>query len=279
MKPAKFAYFRPRTAIEAVGMMRAAGDGALFLAGGQSLVPMMNFRIAQPNALVDLSACADLAFIRYECGRLCIGAMARQRDVELDPLVQRHCPLIAAALSRAGPDTIRNRATVGGSMANGYPVAELPVVAACLGAEMVLMSDTGLRRVAAADFFISAMATVIEPGELLREIAVPARGPNTRYGFAEQGNHAGGAALAIVAACAEMASNDRMTQARIAAAGLEEIPVRLKSVEAALVANGLGASIDDAYRTDLGALRGMEAGQDQLVRILVADAIAALRTP
>jgi aerobic carbon-monoxide dehydrogenase medium subunit len=279
MKPARFAYFRPRNATEAVIMMRSAGDGARFLAGGQSLVPMMNFRIAQPVGLVDLSACSDLAFVRHEGGRLRIGAMTRQRDVELDALVRQHCPLVAVALSKAGPVTIRNRATAGGSIANGYPIAELPVVAVCLEAEMVLVNDMGARTVAAADFFLSGMVTAIEPSELLREIVVPARGPSTRYGFAERGNHAGGAALAIVAGCAEVAGGDRVTHVSIAAAGLETIPVRLKTVEATLVAKGLGVAVDEAYRADLAKLEALESGQDQLVKALVADVIAAMSTP
>ena len=260
-------------------MIRAAGDGARFLAGGQSLVPMMNFRIVRPTALVDLSDCADLAFVRLEAGRLHIGAMARQRDVEADPLVRQHCPLIADALRDAGPDTIRNRATIGGSIANGYPVAELPTVAVCLDADVILVSGKGERTLAAADFFISGMVTAIEPGELLREIVVPARGPRTCYGFVERGNHAGGAALAIVAACAELVAGGRVARMSVAAAGLETTPVRLRTVESALMAEGLAARIDAAYEADLKALDSADASQAQLVKILVEDAIAALRSP
>jgi CO/xanthine dehydrogenase FAD-binding subunit len=282
MKPARFSYFRARSAAEAVEMIRAAGEDARFLAGGQSLVPMMNFRIVRPSALVDLSACEDLAFVRHDGGKLRIGAMMRQRDAEEDQSIRQYCPLVEEALGHAGPTTIRNRATVGGSIANGYPVAQLPVVAVCLDAEMVLTGGNGERTVSAADFFIAGMVTAIEPTELLREIVFPGRGPRTRYAFAERGNHAGGAALAIVAACAELGADDLLERVSIAAAGLQSIPVRLKNVETALVKDGLHTSVHEAYRADLKnvdeAGEGGESDPQQryLVRVLVEDVIAAL---
>ena len=257
-------------------MIHAAGEDARFLAGGQSLVPMMNFRIVRPSALVDLSSCSDLAFVRLEEGKLRIGAMTRQYDVETDPLVLQHCSLLAEALSHAGPATIRNRATIGGSVANGYPVAELPTVAACLEAEMVLVNGKGERRVAARDFFVTGMVTAIEPGELLKEIVVSARGPRTRYGFAERGNHAGGEALAIVAACADVGTDGRVSRVSVAAAGLETVPVRLSNVEAALVGGGLSAKIGDAYEADLDASASGDTAERDLVKIVVEDAVAAL---
>jgi carbon-monoxide dehydrogenase medium subunit len=282
MKPAKFSYFRPQNAAQAVEMIAAAGEDARFLAGGQSLVPMMNFRIVRPSALIDLSACTDLAFARHDAGRLRIGAMMRQRTAEADPVIREHCLLIAQALAHAGPATVRNRATVGGTIANGYPVAELPVVALCLDAEMVLVGPGGERRVAASDFFLVGMVTAVEPGELLREIVVPARGPRTRYGFAERGNHAGGAALGIVAMRADQGAGGALTGVSVAAAGLQSIPVRLPNVEAAVQQGGdlaLAFAADLAVIDENGEGGEPDLSQRDLVLTLVEDALAALKMP
>jgi len=222
MKPAPFSYRRARSAAEAVALIAAAGEDARFLAGGQSLVPMMNFRIARPGALVDLNGCADLSYVALENRRLRIGAMTRQYFAENHPLVREHCPLLAQALAHAGPATVRNRATVGGSIANGYPLAQLPCVAVCLDAEMVLEGAQGVRRVHASQFFLSAMVTDVRPGELLREVVLPVRGARERQAFRESGNHAGGGAEAVV--CVALGDEQR-----IAASGLEPVPVRINA--------------------------------------------------
>jgi carbon-monoxide dehydrogenase medium subunit len=222
MKPAPFNYFRARSASEAVALLAAAGEDARYLAGGQSLVPMMNFRIARPAALVDLNACSDLSYVVLEKQQLRIGAMTRQYAAENHPLVREHCPLLAQALAHAGPATVRNRATVGGSLANGYPLAQLPCAAVCLDAELVLEGPQGVRRVPAQSFFLSAMVTDIQPGELLREIAIAPRAARERQVFRESGNHAGGAAQAIVC----LALGETL---RIAASGLEPVPVRINA--------------------------------------------------
>jgi CO/xanthine dehydrogenase FAD-binding subunit len=244
MKPAPFSYFRARNASEALALLAAAGEDARFLAGGQSLVPMMNFRIARPDALVDLNGCADLSYVILEKNRIRVGAMTRQFAAENDPLVREHCPLLAQALAHAGPATVRNRATVGGSLANGYPLAQLPCVAVCLDAEMVLEGPHGVRTVLAHQFFVTAMVTDIRPGELLREVVFPASGPRARHAFRESGNHAGGVAQAVVCV-----SKD--AELRIAASGLQDVPVRIPadfkaggSYNEALVA----ALLEDALR-------------------------------
>jgi CO/xanthine dehydrogenase FAD-binding subunit len=280
MKPANFSYFRPRNAAEAIAMLASAGEDARVLAGGQSLVPMMNFRIVRPSALVDLADCADLAYARADGGKLRIGAMMRQREAQADAVILQHCPLVAEALAHAGPTTVRNRATVGGTIANGYPVAELPVVAVCLDAEIVLNGPQGTRTVPARDFFIVGMVTAIETGELLREVVFPARGPRTGYGFAESGNHAGGAAQAIAAIGAE-ADGAGWKDVRIAAAGLRSVPVRLPESEHAVA---VGWPLAEAFAADLERLEAEEdgleadAGQRRLVQIVVEDALARLRT-
>ena len=244
MKPAPFSYSRARNASEALALFAAAGDDARFLAGGQSLVPMMNFRIARPTALVDLNGCEDLSYVVLDKERVRIGAMTRQFAAETHPLVRGHCPLLAQALAHCGPATVRNRATVGGSLANGYPLAQLPCVAVCLDAEMALEGPQGARTVPARQFFVSAMVTDIRPGELLREVAFPASGPQARHAYRESGNHAGGAARAVVCVSTD-------SDLRIAASGLQDVPVRIPadfqaggSYEEALVV----ALLEDALR-------------------------------
>jgi CO/xanthine dehydrogenase FAD-binding subunit len=243
MKPAPFSYLRARSASEAVALLAAAGEDARFLAGGQSLVPMMNFRIARPVALVDLNGCRDLSYVALDKNQLRIGAMTRQYAAENHPLVREHCPLLAQALVHAGPATVRNRATVGGALANGYPLAQLPCVALCLDATLVLEGPRGVRRVPAQSFFVSAMVTDVQPGELLREVVFPVRGARERQAFREAGNHAGGAAQAIV--CVALGE-----ELRIAASGLEPVPVRINAAfradPASYVRSVVRALLDEA---------------------------------
>jgi carbon-monoxide dehydrogenase medium subunit len=260
-------------------MIAAAGEDARFIAGGQSLVPMMNFRIVRPSALIDLNGCDDLDYALEQDGTLRIGAMMRQRTAAQHEFIRRRCPLVAEALSEAGPATVRNRATIGGTIANGYPVAELPVVSVCLDAQIVLCSSAGERRVAAGDFFITGMVTAIAPGELLKEVIFPCAGAASRFGFAVCGNHAGGAALAIVAASCTQIGGGRFEQVKVAAAGLQTTPARLKAVEAALT---YGAPLQTAYAADIEMLErcesGLEAdaGQRDLVWRMVEDAVGQM---
>lgn len=219
MKPARFSYRRAENARHAVRLAREAGDEARFLAGGQSLVPMMNFRIARPPVLVDLADCLDIASVHREGERLRIGAMVRQRDAEQNPMVRAASPLLQMALRHAGPVTVRNRATVGGSLANGYPLAQLPCAALCLGAELVALSAEGERTIQAEDFFQGAMSTALVPGELLCEVVLPCIGPGERQAFRETGNHAGGSAQAI--ACGWRRADGRL---RIAVSGWDAAP-------------------------------------------------------
>lgn len=279
MKPAAFSYCRARSSAEAIALIHEAGDNARFLAGGQSLVPMMNFRIARPNVLVDLGACDDLDYLRGDGDQLRIGAMTRQWDAQTNALVLEHLPVLAKALSHAGPETVRNRGTIGGSIANAYPLAELPCLAVALEARIVLESAAGTRTLAADEFFVSALSTSMRPGELLREVVFPCRLPHRRYAFFEAGNHAGGAALAIVCAYADLGVDGRLKQVRIAAAGIESKSVRLPQVEQAVL-----EGIDDlapAYRRDLAAQsHGVSEEADtasDLVGALLTDAARALR--
>lgn len=271
MKPAAFRYRRARDADEAVALAAEAGEDARFLAGGQSLVPMMNFRVARPAVLVDLNRCADLAYVRKEGDRLRIGAMTRQIDAQTSALVRAECPMLAAALAHAGPLTIRNRATVGGSLANGYPLAQLPCVAVCLDAELVLQGPRGVRRVPAVEFFVTAMVTALEPGELLREVSLPCAGRATQHVFRESGNHAGGSALAVVCVRADLAGG-KVAEAAVAASGVAPAPVRLREVERQLGARGKQADLAAALAHDVP----VQGYARSLAAALLEDAVKAL---
>jgi CO/xanthine dehydrogenase FAD-binding subunit len=199
MKPASFDYHCPASLTEALELLARHPETARPLAGGQSLVPMMNFRLARPALLVDLNALQDLSFLRVVNDELCIGAMTRQRAVEKSMLVAEGWPLLHEAMRHIGHIHIRNRGTVGGSIAHAYPSAELPLVMTALDASFVLRSAQRERIVPARDFFVDAMATILEPGELLVEVRVPKAAPRTGWDFQEVSRRYGDFALAAVA--------------------------------------------------------------------------------
>jgi carbon-monoxide dehydrogenase medium subunit len=185
MKPAPFAYQRPASLDEALALLAEHGDEAVPLAGGQSLVPMMNLRLAQPATLVDLNEIPDLDGIEERDGTLVIGAMARQRDVERSPVVGRLCPLLPAALHHVGNPQTRNRGTIGGNLAHADPTSEVPTVIAACGAQLVLTSAAGSRAVGAAEFFLGPYMTGRLPGELVTEVRIPALRPGQGWAFEE----------------------------------------------------------------------------------------------
>jgi aerobic carbon-monoxide dehydrogenase medium subunit len=205
VKPAPFAYHRPATLDEAIALLESDED-AKPLAGGQSLVPMLNFRLARPSALVDLDAVEVLAGIRVEDGVLVVGAMTRQWELE----TSAHAfPLLRAALGFVGHTATRCRGTVGGSLVHADPTAELPVCAVALGAELV----TSRRTIPAEEFFVSVFTTALEPGELLVEVRFPI--PSGRTAFEEHAHRHGDFAVVCVAVAGE----------RVAVGGVAPAPV------------------------------------------------------
>jgi CO/xanthine dehydrogenase FAD-binding subunit len=185
VKPAAFQYARPRSLDEALALLAEHGDDATPLAGGQSLVPMMNLRLAQPALVVDLNDLAELAHVERRDGMLAVGALARQRDVERSPECRDLCPLMAEALRFVGTPQTRNRGTIGGNLAHADPTSELPAVVVACGGEVVLASRRGTRELPAADFFAGPHMTAREPDELLVEVRVPAFEPGTGWAFEE----------------------------------------------------------------------------------------------
>src|SRR3982074_91605 len=176
MKPPRFTYHDPATLDDALGLLAHYGDEAKILAGGQSLMPILNFRLARPANLIDINGIGDLAVLGDGApnGGLKVGAMVRQRALERSALVRAHCPLITQSLPHVGHPQIRNRGTLGGSLAHADPAAELPAVMVAVDASFTLQKRNPTRVVAAEDFFVGQLTTVLEPDEMLVHIDIPA---------------------------------------------------------------------------------------------------------
>ena len=236
MKPARFDYLDPTTLPEALDLLQQFGDDGKVLAGGQSLLPLLYMRLAAPRYLIDVNRVAGLDAVRVEGDTLCIGALARQRAVERDAVVQTDWPLVAEALRLVGHMPIRNRGTFGGSVAHADPSAELPAVVAALDGTLRVASATGERTIAADDFFLTYLTTVVEPTELLVEVCLPAPPPGTGWAFLEVSRRHGDFALVGVACLLALEPDGRhVAAARLAFTGVGGTPLRARDAEAALV--------------------------------------------
>lgn len=255
MKPALFDYHRPGTLDEALSLLAQYGSDAKPLAGGQSLIPAMNFRLATPSVLVDLNQLDELAYVRAN-GALHIGAMTRHREVERNADVARVAPLVTQAMPWVAHAAIRTRGTIGGSLAHADPAAELPAVMLALGATFTLQRAGGSRQVPAADFFIGLFTTAIEPGELLTEVAIPRAAPRTSYAFEEFSRRHGDFALAGACASVSVDASGRCTAANVALLSVADRPVLAAQVSHALVGQAptaeiIRAAADAAARHDI----------------------------
>lgn len=234
MKPPAFAYCAPERVDEVLALLAEHGSDARLLAGGQSLVPLMNLRMARPEVLIDLNRCADLGRIERTPAGVNYGAMVRQVEAERSALTRTHCPLVARALAQAGPIAVRTRATVGGTLAHADRAAELPGVAVALDATLVLERRSGRREVSAQAFFQGDMTTVVEPDEMLRAVTFPATEASAFAEFFEIGLRQEGVAIAGLAAYVAWAAGGGVADVRLAVIGVEAAPVRLATIESAL---------------------------------------------
>lgn len=235
MKPAAFEYRAPTSLEEVFGLLEANPDAKL-LAGGQSLVPVLNFRLAAPPLLIDLNRIPALAGVAFERnGALTIGAMTRHRVFETDPRVRRAQPLAAAAVSEIAHVPIRNRGTIGGSLCHADPAAEWPAVALACGAELTIARRGVTRTVPAADFFTGLFSTVVGPGELLTAVRFPAWPERRRHGFVEIARRQGDFAIVGVAATVGLDAQGDAVAARIAVFGAADTPVLAAEAAQALV--------------------------------------------
>jgi CO/xanthine dehydrogenase FAD-binding subunit len=231
VKPARFAYYDPTSVGEALSLLAQHGDGAKALAGGQSLVPLMNMRLARPEHVVDLNGVAELSFLKEADGWLRIGAMARQRQVEKSALVAERWPLLVEAIHFIGHSQIRNRGTVGGSLAHADPAAELPAVMAALDAQFIIRGPGGERTVGADDFFVTYLTTCLAPDELLVEVRVPPAPPGSRPAFREISRRHGDFAMTGAAGLVALDQSGVCQDARIALFGVAPGPYRARPAE------------------------------------------------
>ena len=234
MKSADFIYHRPRKINEALTLLKEVGADGKILAGGQSLVPMMNFRLAEPAHLIDINFIDGLDYIRSENGALKIGCLARQTNVLRDPLVRQRCPLLAAALAHVGYEQTRNRGTLCGSLAHADPAAELPAVLLALDGSVTVGNATGTRQVSARDLFQSYLTTALGADEMVLEASLPEQPTNSGSAFVEFARRFGDFAIVGVAGSLTL-TEDQITDARLALTGVSDKPWRERRVEEILI--------------------------------------------
>ena len=232
MKPPAFRYVAPSTLDEAVALRGEYGSDSAVLAGGQSLIPLLNLRLAFPAVVIDLGRVTELAGIRPADGGLAVGAMTRQREVERSDLARDRAPIVGQAVRQIGHPAITNRGTIGGSLAHADPAAELPAAALALGAELVARGPHGERAIRAEDFFRSYLTTALEPDELLVEVRLPAM--SGRSSFHEVARRHGDFAL-VGAAAIVAVDGGRIRDARLVLMGVGPTPVRARTAEALLM--------------------------------------------
>ena len=235
MKPAPFDYYAPTSVEEACSLLSQYGDDAKILAGGQSLVPVMALRLAQPSVLIDINTVRELDYIHGDDHGLAIGAITRHRTVERSAEVREKSPILSAGVEWIGHPQIRNRGTIGGSLAHADPAAELPALAAILEATFSVRNANGTKRtLKAADFFVTYLTTALGSDDLLSEIYFPALPPGTGWSFVEVARRHGDFALVGVAATVALDAAGNCSDARVALFGVAPTAVRSPSVEQAL---------------------------------------------
>jgi aerobic carbon-monoxide dehydrogenase medium subunit len=242
LKPPKFQYHAPDTIAEAVDLLAQHDGNARVLAGGQSLVPMMNFRLTAPAALIDLRRIESLTFIRDESAHIAIGAMTRQRAAEQSSIVASRVPLLREALRWVGHLPTRSRGTIGGSIAHADPSAELPMVLLAMEGEVIAQNPRGERTIAADDLFQSFFTTSLAADEVLTTVRFPAMNPRTGYAMQEFARRHGDFAIVAVAALIDR-NGPRCTRARLVATGVGGRPLRFKDAEALLERDGLAPAV------------------------------------
>ena len=287
MKPAPFRYLAPGSQDEVLDMLGLHGADAKLLAGGQSLVPLLNFRVARPGAIIDLNRVPGLDGVRLdaEMSELVFGAMVRQSDAERAAAVRDACPILAEALSHVGHRAIRNRGTIGGSLAHADPAAELPLLLVLLDGRVCAGSARGERWLPAADFFVSYLTTALEPIEMLTEARFQVPRPKplavSGWGFQEFSRRAGDFALAAAAVQLRIDDAGMIIEAALAIAGGGPTPVRAARAEQALIGNlpsgrlfAQVASLAAATCETAGDIHASAGYRRELIGVLIERALA-----
>jgi carbon-monoxide dehydrogenase medium subunit len=285
MKPPSFQYHAPGSLPEALSLLSDYGDGAKILAGGQSLMPMLNFRLVAPAHLIDITRINDLCAAPLNSTELCIGAGVRQRALERSPEIKLAIPLLHQAISNIAHAQIRNRGTICGSLAHADPAAELPTTMVALGATMVVASSSGTRVVPAADFFRYHFTTDLGPAELLKEVRVPIPETGTVGAFLEIAHRQGDFALVGAAVWTLFDSNGAVADCRVVCSGVAPIPVRAARAEEAIVAGGISdeALRDAQYATSSSVnptddIHATAAYRQDVVGVLVRRCLESIRS-
>ncbi|HMK80991.1 MAG TPA: xanthine dehydrogenase family protein subunit M [Xanthobacteraceae bacterium] len=281
MKPAAFDYVVVDSIESAVAALAQAGGEAKLIAGGQSLVPMLNFRLLRPATLVDINRIPDLAYVREEADAVRIGALTRHHALETSPAIARHFPVLAEAMAHVAHLAIRNRGTIGGSLSHADPAAELPMMAMLLDAQLRIVAPAGARTVAARDFFKDALSVDLAADEMLTEVTLPKLPPATGWGFAEVSRRSGDFALAAVAATLTLRGG-AIGAARLAMTGVAPTPRRVDAAETMLIGRSLGdatrGDVIEAVRAAAEPQTDLHASADyrrHLVGVLAGRALAA----
>jgi carbon-monoxide dehydrogenase medium subunit len=285
MKPAPFEYVRPKSVGEAIDALSEGGYSAKPLAGGQSLIPAMNFRLAQPALLVDLGGLDELRGIHVqEDGALIIGAMTSHRDVERSDLVATHAPLLAEVMPWIAHPQIRNRGTLGGSLAHADPAAELPSVMQTLDAVLHVQGPDGERTIAVDDFYFGLFTTALEPDDLLTAIEIPQLPAGSRSAFEEISRRHGDFALAGVAVVIEPADGNTIVRARISLLSVGDGPVlaerTMASLEGCVLTPETIREAAESTAEDLdppGDIHASPEFRRHLARVLTARALERVR--
>jgi carbon-monoxide dehydrogenase medium subunit len=285
MKPSRFVYHAPRELDEALAMLHEYGDESKVLAGGQSLMPMLNFRLAQIEHLIDINRIdAELTEVSWAADTVAIPALVRQRHVERSAQVAEALPILTQALHQVAHPQIRNRGTVCGSLAHADPSAELPSVMAVLDATFTVASARGTRTIPVADFFEFHLTTALEPDEMLLRVRVNLPGPDTYSAFQEFATRRGDFALAGVAVLCQLDDAGVVRACRIAAAGVAPTPHRLSEVEDMLLgrrlANDVLREAENLARDGVdptGDIHASAAYRQRLTGVLVRRALADVR--
>jgi CO/xanthine dehydrogenase FAD-binding subunit len=260
MKPVAFDLETPRSVEEALDLLADTSQEVKPLAGGQSLVPLLNFRLARPDLLVDLNRLTDLQYIRRDNGILAIGAMTRQRALELSPDLRRHAPLVAEVLPWVGHAAIRNRGTLGGSLAHADTAAELCVACLALDATVVVRSRRGQRQIPIGELFVGPFTTALSKDELLVEVRIPAPPSGARCAFEEVARRRGDFATVAVAAVLQLDDAGSVADARLAYLSMGPTPLRARFTENWL--RGQAASADIFAEAAEMAVGELEPGDD-----------------
>lgn len=275
MIPASFDYHAPRTLDEAIALLGRLGDSAKILAGGQSLIPAMRFRLASPEVLVDLNRIADLAYLEERDGHLAIGAMTREHALEASPIVARSYALLLDTARVIADPLVRNKATVGGNLAHADPANDHPATMLAYNAQVIARGASGTRTIAIDDLFVGLFETSLRPGEILTEVRVPTPGPHTGGAYQKLERKVGDYAVAAVAVQLELAGTT-IKHVRIGLTNVSPIPMRAKHAEAALIGKPFSDTTLDAAARAAAAecepsadLRGQVDYKRDMVRVLI----------